>query len=772
MTFIKILHRKRLFISLFVSIIILCILITLSMSFAFSNIYMNTLYNQTTMQNINSLGNIKTSFDNIIKETDQIYMSLQSDLDTYVFLNQSFHDIELENRVRLHATAIRQINPYILSIQLYNGVLSSDLSVGTSDVDVSSIINEKNKLLQIGTNKKSIVVCKLRTYNQSSANASPIEYSLSVIYTEYSLDNKIANMILINLSNSQLSKDLLQPNGAGSTLMTVNADGIVYADSNNSLIQQNVSNQPFFRDIIKQGGVYGSVRYESDHSIKIANYFKSNESGLYLINVSSYKDIIKAITDKRNTVLFIGLGILVLCIIGGYFLTRKLYKPILNAMSVMETSQFKKSEEYQGEISMMMDVYQEAVKQVHYLDEKNKDNMHLLKEDMLKRLLTGGGCRGDIVGKIGELNIEIDIESVFVSIISIDRYQSMKEEDKRLNEIIVNKSCRDVFDKNWVIEIVNIEDGETILLLSRKGKGGLEYHSLLSHLAFLKRSIEEATSITLTIGIGGIGDEDTDISTIYSRAHSIVRQRFILGYGRIIDNETIDTQTISAANYPQELEDKLSESIKAADKDSFAKNIDRIVMQLKKYTKNEATIIFFQISLSCIKLFNSTLGSSVVASSVIGLGEFSENLNNMETIDDARDWLVKQFEKYLDMITSVASLKNKDYYAIMRQAKEFIDEHYYRNDLCVELLSENAGYSPNYFAKMFKDINGVFLNNYIRQVRIKKAKELLRDSTIKIKDIPKNTGFINESHFYLAFKKEVGLTPASYRNLTLDSKAP
>jgi len=58
---------------------------------------------------------------------------------------------------------------------------------------------------------------------------------------------------------------------------------------------------------------------------------------------------------------------------------------------------------------------------------------------------------------------------------------------------------------------------------------------------------------------------------------------------------------------------------------------------------------------------------------------------------------------------------------------------------------------------------GININEYIKQLRINKAKELLETTDYKTNEISDMSGFTNVSNFYLVFKKEVGLTPSSYR---------
>jgi len=71
--------------------------------------------------------------------------------------------------------------------------------------------------------------------------------------------------------------------------------------------------------------------------------------------------------------------------------------------------------------------------------------------------------------------------------------------------------------------------------------------------------------------------------------------------------------------------------------------------------------------------------------------------------------------------------------------------------------------NENYFCRLFKKELGISFVDYVGKIRLEKALELLRNSTIKIKDISKNVGFSNPHYFGIWFKENTGLTPSQYR---------
>lgn len=83
--------------------------------------------------------------------------------------------------------------------------------------------------------------------------------------------------------------------------------------------------------------------------------------------------------------------------------------------------------------------------------------------------------------------------------------------------------------------------------------------------------------------------------------------------------------------------------------------------------------------------------------------------------------------------------------------------------LTVEELARIVKLSPDYLSVQFKTITGFTIIQYINQCRIDKAKVLLFDSEMRIKDIATKVGFSDEFYFSKTFKKYEGISPRSFR---------
>ena len=78
-------------------------------------------------------------------------------------------------------------------------------------------------------------------------------------------------------------------------------------------------------------------------------------------------------------------------------------------------------------------------------------------------------------------------------------------------------------------------------------------------------------------------------------------------------------------------------------------------------------------------------------------------------------------------------------------------------------LNQESSLQKNDFEQIFKEEIGENFIDYITNIRIERAKKLLRDKTLSIKEICMEVGYKDPNYFSRLFKKSVGFTPTEYR---------
>jgi len=98
----------------------------------------------------------------------------------------------------------------------------------------------------------------------------------------------------------------------------------------------------------------------------------------------------------------------------------------------------------------------------------------------------------------------------------------------------------------------------------------------------------------------------------------------------------------------------------------------------------------------------------------------------------------------------------------MKMAVEYIEENY-ASDLNMAVVSNYISMNYSLFSYSFKQYTGSNFVNYLKDIRMKKAKELLARTDMKIIEISQEVGYDNEKHFMKIFKATCGVSPSEYR---------
>lgn len=104
---------------------------------------------------------------------------------------------------------------------------------------------------------------------------------------------------------------------------------------------------------------------------------------------------------------------------------------------------------------------------------------------------------------------------------------------------------------------------------------------------------------------------------------------------------------------------------------------------------------------------------------------------------------------------------NKNLY--INKAIDFIHINYSRK-IRVSEVAKFIGLDRKYISKLFKDIVGVTIQDYLISFRINKAKEMMKDKQLSIGDVSRSVGYDNPLIFSKIFKKVNGMSPSKYRD--------
>lgn len=116
-----------------------------------------------------------------------------------------------------------------------------------------------------------------------------------------------------------------------------------------------------------------------------------------------------------------------------------------------------------------------------------------------------------------------------------------------------------------------------------------------------------------------------------------------------------------------------------------------------------------------------------------------------------------------DFFTSYFEEEEDNSLDIVTRVDNYLNQCFTDKLLSVNKIADSLDFAPNYLCSAYKKQAGQSINSKIIMLRISKAKELLLDSSIAIKDVHSLVGYNDEKYFSRLFAKNVGLSPKLYR---------
>lgn len=126
------------------------------------------------------------------------------------------------------------------------------------------------------------------------------------------------------------------------------------------------------------------------------------------------------------------------------------------------------------------------------------------------------------------------------------------------------------------------------------------------------------------------------------------------------------------------------------------------------------------------------------------------------------DELTERIRQWFELLGKNAAPQTGD--SLIPKVMTYINENCFCSELSVSMIGEKFGVNASYLSNSFHNQAGIRIIDYIHQQRIKKIKQLLRETDLTIAQIAEQTGYYNAMSMSRAFKRYEGITPSVYRS--------
>ena len=282
----------------------------------------------------------------------------------------------------------------------------------------------------------------------------------------------------------------------------------------------------------------------------------------------------------------------------------------------------------------------------------------------------------------------------------------------------------------------------------------------LTSLAEMARREGEAGGGRCVTAISAIHEDIEEAPSAYLEAAAAYDNRFVMGSQQVLSYCDISSDMTNILPQAQKLTTSISQSLALGSRELLDARINDLLYFLKN--THMSPFAFRMIYNSVINTLAHTHAS--VLSSSENVREFYDifTLSSCQSIDDLDDMLRKLCDFLLSGAESPGETAEKEADEI-DQVVRYMQEHFSDPEISMTAIADSFELSTTRFSLSFKEKKGMPPLEYLTLLRVERAKELLSQTDLTIRDISAQVGYYDSGSFIRRFKQVTGVTPLQYR---------
>jgi AraC-like DNA-binding protein len=450
--------------------------------------------------------------------------------------------------------------------------------------------------------------------------------------------------------------------------------------------------------------------------------------------------------------------------------SRRIYSPVGKLVHMLSGSRTEPIGSNVDEFSLINQKWQELNRESATLQTKLKHELPQLKMSFIQQLIQGYLFRyssSELIERFRQYGVNID-RSVFTVVhIQLIGFSSLAGRFNKGDEGLVTFAACNILEElaDSQLEqayVINFHDLSIALLVVEKAADDRE--RLVSLCRELTRGINQLLRMQATAVIAPPTNDIKQVASLFESAKSATRYRSFESESQIIDMEQPGfVAETGGLSYPFEVERELIQALRAGEREEALRQLALFVEALSAEGVKE-----IDAQQGMMRLLAGILNS--VSQVGVNPASLSKGTNIFEALSRIRDTqsIMKWFNEHIieTCMHELEKRTNDQVKRMIEQAKNYLHNHYAK-DISLESCAEHVNTASHFLSKAFKAETGLNFTEYLTELRMDKAKALLRDSDNMINEIAMSVGY-QPSYFIRLFKKLEGITPGRFLELVRD----
>lgn len=404
---------------------------------------------------------------------------------------------------------------------------------------------------------------------------------------------------------------------------------------------------------------------------------------------------------------------------------------------------------------------------VHKYMEEMRENTEHEKQKFFEQMIAGNLSMAEALetGKKYEMNLSAGMYNLLLF-----RF-TLGEENRKSGELLgeAEYAIEKLTERlEYVFEFQRGVEGWAFLLMADNEE------QMSERVKELSKDLEEIMKNYSTIAyFGGIGQPVArlrELERSFREAERALAARFTMELNRIISVEdirvaqnvdTLDDIEITSFGEIEKTRTMLEKFLNNGAEDEIDEFVDVYISELpeenlksvlmRQYIIMDAYIVMMSF---CEKI--EGIEGEMQAQSE----ELKNSMKTIQTLEEIKNYIRMLLKKIIGVRDTISGRRYSD---IIEIAKDQIRKTYMSDEISLNTIAAEVGMSPSYFSSIFSKEMGKTFVEYLTEIRMDRAKELLMCSSMKTSEIGYEVGYKDPHYFSYIFKKTQNCTPKEFR---------
>lgn len=401
-----------------------------------------------------------------------------------------------------------------------------------------------------------------------------------------------------------------------------------------------------------------------------------------------------------------------------------------------------------------------------YMEEMRENTEHE-KQKFFEQMIAGNLSMADALetGKKYEMNLSAGMYNLLLFRFTLGEENRKSRELLGEAEYAIEKLTERL---EYVFEFQRGVEGWAFLLMADNEE------QMSERVKELSKDLEEIMKNYSTIAyFGGIGQPVArlrELEESFREAERALAARFTMELNRIISVEdirmaqnvdTLDDIEITSFGEIEKTKTMLEKFLNNGAEDEIDEFVDVYINELpeenlksvlmRQYIIMDAYIVMMSF---CEKI--EGIEGEMQAQSE----ELKNSMKTSQTLEEIKNYIRMLLKKIIGVRDTISGRRYSD---IIEIAKDQIRKTYMSDEISLNTIAAEVGMSPSYFSSIFSKEMGKTFVEYLTEIRMDRAKELLMCSSMKTSEIGYEVGYKDPHYFSYIFKKTQNCTPKEFR---------